>query len=64
MPSAASIEAAEALDDPAFAGVADPQARFRLESLQTGLFAIRDAIRGELGPGLGVSEGFNAGDGD
>lgn len=59
-----AIDTAEALDDPVLAGVADPMARFRIEALQQMLFAIRDAVRGELGPALGVSEGFSINDGD
>ncbi|MCR8724166.1 imelysin family protein [Frigidibacter sp. ROC022] len=59
-----AIDSARALDDPIFAGVADPMARFRVESLQQMLFAIRNAVRGELGPALGVSEGFSINDGD
>ncbi len=52
------------LDDPAFAGVADPQGRFKVEALQTSLSGIRTIIRDELGPQLGVEAGFNALDGD
>ena len=59
-----ALEAVAEMDDPVLAGVADPIARFRVESLQTTLFAIRDAVRGELGPALGVSQGFSSNDGD
>ena len=59
-----AVAAAEALDDPAFAGVGDPAGRFRLEALQQ---KVRDARRiagEEIGAALGVTEGFNALDGD
>jgi predicted lipoprotein len=59
-----AIESTEALADPVFAGITDPMARFRVEALQQMLFAIRNAIRGELGPALGVDEGFSLNDGD
>lgn len=54
----------EALDDLAFAGVADPQGRFRLEILQQAIGQIRQVAATRLGPTLGVSAGFNALDGD
>lgn len=53
-----------ALDDPAFAGVTDPVARFRIEAIQTALSAVHLTVAGELGAALGVAEGFNALDGD
>lgn len=52
------------LDDPVFAGVADPSGRLRVEILQQSIDAIRDLLRNDLGPRLGVSAGFNALDGD
>lgn len=55
---------ADALDDPAFASVADAMGRFRVESLQTDVQEIREIVQGELGPALGVSAGFNSMDGD
>ncbi|MFD0859839.1 imelysin family protein [Roseovarius aquimarinus] len=60
----AALESAEALDDPVFAGVTDPQARLRVESLQAAIERARDIVRDELGPELGVAPGFNALDGD
>lgn len=57
-------ERAAALDDPVFAGVADPQSRLRVEALRQRVQEVRDAVRGELGPALGVAAGFNALDGD
>ena len=52
------------LHDPAFAGVATPQGRVRVEALQSDLRRIRRIVQEELGPYLGVSAGFNALDGD
>lgn len=53
-----------ALDDPTFAGVAEPQSRLRVEVVQQSIDAIRTLVRDELGPTLGVAAGFNALDGD
>ncbi|PVA09730.1 peptidase M75 [Pelagivirga sediminicola] len=55
---------AEALDDPVFAGVADPVGRLRVESLQQSIGHVREIVRDDLGPALGVASGFNAMDGD
>lgn len=55
---------ATALEDPAFAGVATPQGRIRVEALLGDLNRLRRIVREELGPHLGVSAGFNALDGD
>lgn len=52
------------LDDPTFAGVADPQTRFKIEVLQQSVDMIRTTVRDELGPTLGVAAGFNSLDGD
>ncbi|WP_027259755.1 imelysin family protein [Leisingera aquimarina] len=57
-------EKAESLNDPVFAGVADPASRFRIESLQQEIKDLRRLVTGELGPTLGVEAGFNALDGD
>ena len=54
----------EALDDPSFAGVAEPQSRLRVEVLQQAVDDIRAVVRDELGPKLGVAAGFNSLDGD
>ncbi|WP_299777529.1 imelysin family protein [uncultured Roseobacter sp.] len=53
-----------ALDDPVFAGVADPQGRVRIEVIQQSVDVIRATVRADLGPTLGVAAGFNALDGD
>lgn len=52
------------LDDPVFAGVAEPQSRLRVEVVQQAIDAIRATVREQLGPTLGVAAGFNALDGD
>jgi predicted lipoprotein len=54
----------EQLDDPIFAGVADPQGRFKIEILQQAIQAVRDAVEVELRAQLGVDAGFNSADGD
>jgi uncharacterized protein len=61
---ARALELASALDDPVFAGTAQPQERLRVEILQQQIDRIRVAGAAELGPALGVSQGFNALDGD
>ena len=55
---------AEGLDDPTFAGVADPGSRLKVEILQQQVTAAKDALMAELVPALGVGTGFNAADGD
>jgi predicted lipoprotein len=55
---------AEGLDDPVFAGVADPDGRLRVEILQQAVTAIRAAALTEIGGALGVGAGFNSADGD
>ncbi|MFV2053228.1 imelysin family protein [Aliiroseovarius sp. YM-037] len=60
----AALEAANALDDPIFAGVEDPQGRLEVEILQQRIQAIRQAVISEIGPALGVAAGFNSADGD
>ena len=52
------------LDDPAFAGVADPISRLRVEVLKQSVDHVRDVAAADLGPALGVATGFNALDGD
>ncbi|KIC31883.1 imelysin family protein [Leisingera sp. ANG-S5] len=55
---------AEALDDPVFAGVADPTVRIRIEALRQQVKDLRAFVSERLGPSLGVAAGFNALDGD
>lgn len=52
------------LNDPAFAGVADPQKRLKIEIISQAVGTIRTTIQTELGPTLGVAAGFNSLDGD
>ena len=59
-----AIDRAEALDDPVFAGVSDPQGRVRIEALQQAIDDIRLIVSLQLGPSLGVAAGFNSLDGD
>ncbi|MGJ8617404.1 MAG: imelysin family protein [Sulfitobacter sp.] len=54
----------ENLNDPVFAGVAEPQSRLKVEAVQQSVDTIRHIVRGRLGPKLGVAAGFNALDGD
>ena len=61
---AQALKQLDAMDDPAFAGVADQQGRFKLELLQQSIDTTRALVRDELGPTLGVASGFNALDGD
>lgn len=59
-----ALSAARALEDPVFAGVADPISRIRVEALQNDVRAISEAVGAEIAPALGVSVGFNSADGD
>ncbi|GAA4216571.1 hypothetical protein GGQ68_002895 [Sagittula marina] len=54
----------EAQDSPTFANVDTPMGRFKVEVLQGAVDSVRTVIGLELGPELGVVEGFNALDGD
>lgn len=54
----------DALDDPRFQGVADPQSRLRIEVVQQAVNTIRTTVQMDLGPTLGVAAGFNSLDGD
>ncbi|OUS39169.1 peptidase M75 [Rhodobacterales bacterium 56_14_T64] len=59
-----ALNTAAQLDDPVFAGVADPSSRFRVESLQQQINDLRTIADTKLGPSLGVDPGFNSLDGD
>jgi predicted lipoprotein len=59
-----ALTLAEDLDDPVFAGVADPQGRLKVEILQQAIRATRETAIAELAPALGVTLGFNSADGD
>lgn len=59
-----ALAKAEALNDPVFAGVADPSSRLKVEILQQAIERIRRSARTEIGAPLGVAAGFNSQDGD
>lgn len=59
-----ALDLAGKLDDPSFAGVADPSRRLKVEILQQAIQATRTAAESEIGTLLGVSAGFNSADGD
>ncbi|WP_224825090.1 imelysin family protein [Cognatishimia sp. MH4019] len=59
-----ALEVAGRIQDPSFAGVADPASRLRVEALQSAVEAIRLTVGLDLASHLGVSAGFNALDGD
>lgn len=59
-----AIATAETLEDPVFAGVADPTGRLRVEVLQQAVNAVHEAVAAEIGAPLGLSQGFNSQDGD
>jgi predicted lipoprotein len=59
-----AIARAEALEDPVFAGVADPSGRLKVEILQQAVRAARDTAAVEIAAALGVDLGFNSADGD
>ena len=59
-----AISLAEGLNDPVFAGVAEPESRLKVEILAEAVDAIRAVILTELAPELDVGIGFNAADGD
>ena len=55
---------AGALNDPILFGVSDPVKRLEIEALRTTMQTILFLSQSRLGPALGVSAGFNSGDGD
>lgn len=60
-----ALDRAHALaGDPVFAGVADPQSRFKIESLQQEIRNIDQTIATDIAPRLGIAPGFNSLDGD
>lgn len=59
-----ALARAERLEDPVFAGVAEPGGRLRVEVLQQSINLIRQSVAEELGPSLGIAAGFNSLDGD
>ena len=61
---ARAIALAQDLDDPVFAGVAEPASRLKVEILQQAIRAAQEAALAEVGGALGVGVGFNSADGD
>ncbi|MGY9048967.1 MAG: imelysin family protein, partial [Rhodobacterales bacterium] len=61
---AAAASTAAELNDPTFDMVSDVSDRLKVEILQQKVKAAEVAVLSEVGPALGVSKGFNAGDGD
>jgi uncharacterized protein len=59
-----AIALAVALPDPTLANVDDPQGWLKLDILRERVTVIEAAVIDEIGASLGVSVGFNAGDGD
>lgn len=59
-----AIRLATDLDDPIFAGVANPQGRLKVEVVQQAVKHVREAILSELAQEMDVGIGFNAADGD
>ncbi len=59
-----ALEKLDALEDPVFQGVAEPMSRLKVEVIQQAVGTIRETVRADLGPKLGVAAGFNALDGD
>lgn len=59
-----TLQRAANLQDPVFAGVADPATRFRVEALQQDVLDLHLMAEQQLGPALGVEAGFNSLDGD
>ncbi|WBU55496.1 imelysin family protein [Paracoccus sediminicola] len=60
----AVIAEAETLDDPVLDGVAEPEGRARILSLQTAIRDLRETAETEIGAALGLGVGFNSRDGD
>ena len=59
-----AMEKLNALNDPVFQGVSEPQSRLKIEVVQQSVGTIRTTVQTDLGPTLGVAAGFNALDGD
>ncbi|MEM6896956.1 MAG: imelysin family protein, partial [Pseudomonadota bacterium] len=59
-----AVGRAAALEDPVFAGVAEPQGRLRVEALKQHIDNARELLALEVGPSLGIAAGFNSLDGD
>lgn len=59
-----AIAEAEALDDPVFEGVADPDGRKRALAVERAVWSAKLAVESDIGEALGLSVGFNSKDGD
>ena len=59
-----ALAAANALNDPDFSGLAQPQGHVRAEALQGLVRSAQDSAGAEAGAALGVDIGFNSADGD
>ncbi|MFV0294051.1 MAG: imelysin family protein [Paracoccus sp. (in: a-proteobacteria)] len=59
-----AITMAEKLDDPVFAGAADPRGREKIMVLQYAVQDAKLAAEAEIGQALGIGVGFNSRDGD
>ena len=59
-----AIAQAEAMDDPDFAKVAEPEGRLKLEILSQSVTRLRELVLSEVAPEMDVGIGFNAADGD
>lgn len=59
-----AVQLVQTLDDPDLSGVADPQARLRVEILEQAVRTAQGAVTTELGSLLDVNTGFGVGDGD
>ncbi|ETX15839.1 signal peptidase [Roseivivax halodurans JCM 10272] len=60
----AALGTANSVASADLSGVSDPMQRVQVEALQQEVRDIRHAVSNEIGTALGVSEGFNATDGD
>lgn len=59
-----AISLAEALDDPIFGGVSEPEKRLKIEILQQSVKAVQAVALSEMAAKLQVDLGFNSQDGD
>ena len=59
-----AIILADALQDPALAGVATPDGWLKVQGLQQAVISLRNTALADLAPELDVGIGFNAADGD
>jgi predicted lipoprotein len=60
----AALAAVGRVGEPIDAAVATAQGRVRVEALQSSIRSLQDEVAEHVGPGLGVTSGFNSMDGD